>query len=380
MLFLLISCLIGTAQVEPMPISSTNKKALMLYQQALSGFENAEIPNAIELLKQAVDRDANFFMANYQLAMIYKYFGNQEEYPKYLQQALNSKAKLTDGELLLKEALVRMNENPKADLSDITQKLVALYPRAKQPYYFEMTQMMQKKKYEEVVKICDQLLTFTDAPGAAWNMKGYALLSLKDYDAACDAFDKYIALVPDHPNPYDSKGDYFMERGQYQNAYDSFMKANKINNDWSYEKAMKAKKLAEWAQMPSDMETPDLRGAWLLVNIKSVTGGKVEFEIPGNVTGSQVKIWSDEYFTATGKFHFNDNDSDLNNFAGGSYKLKGDHYQETIIYHMSPALVGSQVNMTMELKGDSLIQTWPIAEDNKIDWENYRQETYVKLD
>ena len=66
--------------------------------------------------------------------------------------------------------------------------------------------------------------------------------------------------------------------------------------------------------------------------------------------------------------------------AGGSYEIAGNHYQEMIIYHASDEIVGSQANMIMELKGDSLIQTWPVTESGEIDWDNYSQETYVKLD
>ena len=351
-----------------------------MWEESKVKFDNVEIPQAIDILKQAVNADPNFFMANYQLAMVYKYFDNQQEYPKFLKQAVDSKANLTEGELLLREALVRWQENPKANIYDIADKLIEKYPNAKIPRYFKMMNLMMDEKYENVVQLCDQLLIFTDTPGSTWNMKGYALLSLNDYEAARDAFDKYIELEPDHPNPYDSKGDYYMERDQYANAYDSFMKAHKINNDWSYDKAMKAKKMADWAKGPAKAETPDLKGAWLMVKIKLVSDGEVQFEIPGNVTGSQVKVWSDEYFSATGKFHMSDTDSDMDNFAGGTYEFAGTHYQETIIYHVSDEIVGSQANMIMELKGDTLIQSWPVNESGEIDWDNYSQETYVKLD
>ncbi len=380
LLALVMACLIGFTQVEPMPISSSDKKAVKLWQEAMLKFDDVEMSQAVNLLKQAVNADPNFFMANYQLAMVYKYFDNQEEYSKYLSQAINSKTKLTEGEAILKEALTRMQENPNAPVYDVADKLIDRYPHAKTPYYFKIMNLMMDKKNEEIIKLCDQLLRFTDTPGSVYNTKGYAYLALKDYDAALDAFNKYIELQPNHPNPYDSKGDYYMDRNQYTNAYESFIKAHEINDKWSYEKAMKAKKMAEWAKGPTNIETPDLKGAWLLVKIKMVSNGQVDFEIPGNVTGSQVKLWSDEYFSATGKFHIEDNDSDMDNFAGGSYEIAGNHYQEMIIYHASDEIVGSQANMIMELKGDSLIQTWPVTESGEIDWDNYSQETYVKLD
>ncbi|PTN09005.1 lipopolysaccharide assembly protein LapB [Mangrovibacterium marinum] len=371
-------CLLGFAQLQPMPMSGKSPQALEMWQQASASLDNADIARATELMKKAIATDPDFFMPNYQLAMIYKYTNQPDEFATYLKKAIDSKAELTEGEQLLKDALLRMQENPEAPVYDIADQLIARFPKAKIPYYFKLIHCMMDDKYEEAASLCDQILTFTDTPGSAWNMKGYACLGLNDYDAARDAFDKYIELVPDHPNPYDSKGDYYMHRNQYANAYHSYMKAYQMDNNWSYKKAMKAQKRADWAKGPAELATPDLKGAWLLVKIKRVTAGDVEFEIPGNVTGSQVKIWSDEYFSATGKFEING--KELDNYSCGSYEFEGNHYQETIIYHVSPEIVGSQVNMIMELKGDTLTQTWPTTEKEDIDWDNYDQEIYVKLD
>ena len=124
LLALVMACLIGFTQVEPMPISSSDKKAVKLWQEAMLKFDDVEMSQAVNLLKQAVNADPNFFMANYQLAMVYKYFDNQEEYSKYLSQAINSKTKLTEGEAILKEALTRMQENPNAPVYDVADKLI----------------------------------------------------------------------------------------------------------------------------------------------------------------------------------------------------------------------------------------------------------------
>jgi lipoprotein NlpI len=60
-------------------------------------------------------------------------------------------------------------------------------------------------------------------------------------DEARAAFDKYIELAPNQPNPYDSKGDYFMEVKDYKNAYQSYMKAHELDSLWGVKKAEKAK-------------------------------------------------------------------------------------------------------------------------------------------
>lgn len=49
---------------------------------------------------------------------------------------------------------------------------------------------------------------------------------------ARQAFDRYIKLNPDHPNPYDSKGDFFMAAGIYKNAEEMFRKAVEMDKNF----------------------------------------------------------------------------------------------------------------------------------------------------
>jgi tetratricopeptide (TPR) repeat protein len=69
-------------------------------------------------------------------------------------------------------------------------------------------------------------------------------MDMKDYERAEAALDNYIRLAPEQANPYDSKGDYFMATEQYEEAYDSYMKAYEIDSaafSVSKKKAKKAK-------------------------------------------------------------------------------------------------------------------------------------------
>ncbi len=74
-------------------------------------------------------------------------------------------------------------------------------------------------------------------------------MELEQFDDTESALDKYIELEPNLPNPYDSKGDYFMKIEDYGKAYESYMKAHEIDTLWSYKKAMKAKALYDSLQV-----------------------------------------------------------------------------------------------------------------------------------
>ena len=83
-----------------------------------------------------------------------------------------------------------------------------------------------------------------------YNVLGYVYLEQKQYDKAKEAFDKYIAMEANRPNPYDSKGDYFMAIKAFDEANVSFMRAFAMDSLFVESKqkanyAVKMKKMEE---------------------------------------------------------------------------------------------------------------------------------------
>ena len=88
-------------------------------------------------------------------------------------------------------------------------------------------------------------------------------------------------------------------------------------------------------------------------------------------------MWSKENFSFVWRVAIND--SLMDNYGGGTYTLDGNHYIENVLYHRAKNLLGS-IKMLIEVKGDSLIQTWPTDENWQIDKSNYNIEKYIRLD
>ncbi len=242
---LLVSCFLSMAQNEKIPVTSSSEKAVKLYHQAWSNLKNAEIAKAHQLLEEALNEDPGFFMGHFVLAFNNLNFGNQDVFKAHAEKALNSKAELSKGEMLLKTALRRMNENPKADVTEVGENLVEIYPTDEVAYFMLAAFQGIVNDLKGTATTYNNLLKITNNPAPVYNMLGYNYLRINDFEAAEKAFNKYIELFPDHPNPYDSKGDYFMAVKDYKNAHKSFMKAHELDNAWSHQKAMKAKELME---------------------------------------------------------------------------------------------------------------------------------------
>jgi tetratricopeptide (TPR) repeat protein len=244
-LVFLLTTSVSAAQQEKMPITSSSGSAVKLYYEATAAFENTELTRGEALLDEALKKDPEFFMGLFQKAVINLYSGNQQKFKKCAESAFISYCAYTEGEKILQEALKRLYEDPKADATDLGRKLIQLYPGDKLVYCFQLTFQILQNDYQGIRETFNSLLEITDNPAYVYNLMGNNCMRLNDFEAAEKAFDKYIELKPNHPNPYDSKGDFYMEVKDYQNAYSSYMTANRLNQSWSYEKAMNAKKLME---------------------------------------------------------------------------------------------------------------------------------------
>lgn len=118
-------------------------------------------------------------------------------------------------------------------------------------------------------------------------------------------------------------------------------------------------------------------GAWQLQYFKRIASDTVAFEIVGYVTGTDVKVWSGKNFISVGRFKEDSVYKD--NYAAGTYKLNGDQYEETILYHVNKQYVGKTIKMLLGIKGDTLIQTWPVDKNGQIDKSNYTIEKYTRI-
>jgi tetratricopeptide (TPR) repeat protein len=115
--------------------------------------------------------------------------------------------------------------------------------------YLRADTLFEKVYISEAVALLEDALA--EDPVNILNTLGYTYMAMEQFEEAAKALDKYIELKPDDPNPYDSKGDYYMTVEEYGKAYESFMKAVKIDSTWtgSLQKANRAR-----AMIKTDIE------------------------------------------------------------------------------------------------------------------------------
>ncbi|MDY0099927.1 MAG: tetratricopeptide repeat protein [Bacteroidales bacterium] len=227
-----------------MPVTASSKAALSLYNKAVEYYDAVNIEKAIETFNDALNEDPDLFMANYQLALHYLMNQQWDNFRWHSRAAINSKARLSEGEKLLKEALVTFSEGS-LDVVDIGRKLVELYPGDPYAYNNLISFQSLSGDTEGMVETIKKAISIAGNQAPFYNQLGYAYLILKQEEKAKEAFDRYIELDPDNPNVYDSKGDYFMHARQYDKAYESYIKAHSMDPSFSEEKARMARRLYE---------------------------------------------------------------------------------------------------------------------------------------
>jgi hypothetical protein len=136
------------------------------------------------------------------------------------------------------------------------------------------------------------------------------------------------------------------------------------------------------------VEQSPIVGAWQLDHVKFIAGDTLYLEAPGTVSVDQIKLWSASHFVFVGQFvgdtsimdDFGLDTTVMDSYGGGTYTLEGNSYEEHIEFHTDPGSVGNTVKMLVEISNDTLVQTWPVDENGKVDSANYRIERYIRLD
>jgi len=161
-----------------MPVTASSETALSLYNKAVEYYDAVHIEKAIESFNDALNKDADLFMANYQLA--FHYLMNQEwdGFKRHSRAAINCKARLSEGEKLLKEALVTISEGS-LDVVYIGRKLVELYPGDPNAYNNLISFQSLADDTEGMVETIKKAITIAVNQAPFYNQLGYAYLILK---------------------------------------------------------------------------------------------------------------------------------------------------------------------------------------------------------
>lgn len=204
------------------PVSTSSEEARQLFLKGRNLAENLRATDSRALLEQAVAKDPAFALAHLLLANT---AGTAKEFFDGLSHAKQAAAKATEGERLLilgQDAGTR--GDPSGQKAQLT-RLVALFPNDERAHNALAVFHFGQQDYAGAADELEKATKINPSFAPAYNMLGYSRRFQGRYGEAEKAFQKYIALIPGDPNPYDSYAELLMKTGRFKESIAQYEKA-----------------------------------------------------------------------------------------------------------------------------------------------------------
>ena len=229
--------------VKVMPVTTGSELALEFYETGVLAFDQLKWDMARKNFEMSVKEDPNLFMS-----YLWMYFMSHKSSKKIAEMALQCDATLNNAEKQVKTAFKYLLDGQEEKMVEHMELAIDLYPS--DPHLYKILYFVQSQLFKDMEGSLETILMAVKVqPGYAsvYNYKGYAHMDMDEFGKAEVAFNNYIRLAPNTANPYDSKGDYYMATEQFKDAFESYMKAFKIDSNFaiSEKKAKKAKYFME---------------------------------------------------------------------------------------------------------------------------------------
>jgi tetratricopeptide (TPR) repeat protein len=211
---------------DKVPVTTSSDEARAYYEEGLELFDNLHFVDANAAFAKAVEADPGFAMGYFRLAQtsqsaaaFFKAVGHAEDH------AANS----SDGEQLYIRALIAGAENDQAAQLEAISNLLGMYPKDERTHFALANYHFGQQNFADAVKHYEHATSMNPNFAAAFNALGYAHRSNDDLDGAKAAFARYVDLIPDEANPYDSYAELLMEMGEYDESIANYRKALELD-------------------------------------------------------------------------------------------------------------------------------------------------------
>ena len=236
-LFALILCLtaplfghhVKKSESGNMPITASSPKARELYQKGMADYENLYLERCNEDWRAAVKEDPNLAVA---WAWIAFNSGNPQEVSTARARAKEIAPKLTPGEQLMIAWIVKVQEGDFLGGITAMNDMLEMFPRDKHLLYLTGNWLMGENGNDQAQRFFEKALSVDKNFPAALNDLAYVEARNRQFAKAFAAMDRYVAMLPNEPNPQDSYGELKRMSGDFDSALAHYHAALKIDPDF----------------------------------------------------------------------------------------------------------------------------------------------------
>lgn len=207
---------------DRVPITTASEPARNLFLEARGLNEGLKFTDAHGRCVRAIGLDPNFALAH---LLACQTSATANEFFEGLQRAVDLAPKVSDAERLMILGFDAGTKGRPQEQEKAYADLVNLFPDDERVlnllggYYFGA------QDYDRTIATYERAVAVNPAFAPQYNQLGYAYRFTQQFPKADQAFQKYIELVPDDPNPYDSYGEFLMKTGRFEESIASYRKA-----------------------------------------------------------------------------------------------------------------------------------------------------------
>jgi len=212
-----------------MPVTTSSVKARNLYERAMQDYENLYLERCNAGWRAAVAADPNFALAYAWIAFNSR---NPVEASGARKKAKALAVRVTPGELLMIQWITNVQEGNMILGIAAMNDMLEMYPRDKRLFYLAANWLMGAQNHEQAEKLLQRALQLDKNYPAALNDLAYAYARTREFDKAFSAMERYVAVLPNEPNPQDSYAEILRMSGNFDGALEHYREALKIDPDF----------------------------------------------------------------------------------------------------------------------------------------------------
>ena len=197
------------------PITTDSAAARRLYEEGRDLLEKILRNDAYRLFAAAVERDESFALAHLMMA---ETAPDQETRAAALEKAVNLVDRVTVGErMMILGTAASWKGDREGELAHF-QQLAATFPEDERALGRLGRIHMERGELPLAITYYKRAAAVNPEFSQAYNQLGYAYRAIERWDEAERSFLRYIELMPEEANPYDSYAELLLEMGRFEDS------------------------------------------------------------------------------------------------------------------------------------------------------------------
>lgn len=209
------------------PITTKSDEAKKEYLQGRSLSEKLQGQESLAHFDKAIALDPDFATAELARA------NNSPTAKEFFEHEKNAVAladRVSEGERLLILANQAGTYGEVAKQNEYLEKVVSAYPNDERAQFTLGNYYFGQQDVDQAIEHYKKATELDPTYSPAFNILGYAYRQKADYTSAEQALKKYIELIPNDPNPYDSYAELLLKMGRFDDSISQYQKALSIDS------------------------------------------------------------------------------------------------------------------------------------------------------